>query len=112
MSAAADGGYVPAWQCIGCGRIEAPQPCIGVCRDRKVLLVGQDTHENALNEIRRLREIAAAASSMLLRFGAATPRDGQWENSYRALQSQVRDVLAVLAAASDSATPSPPIPSP
>lgn len=30
-----------------------------------------------LNEVRRLRERAAAASSMLLRFGAATPRHGQ-----------------------------------
>jgi len=40
---------------------------------------------------------------MLLRFGAATPRDGQWENSYRALQLQVRDVLALLAAGSGDA---------
>ena len=22
--------YVAAWQCIGCGKIEAPQTCIGV----------------------------------------------------------------------------------
>jgi hypothetical protein len=28
--------YVKAWQCIGCGKIEAPQACIGVCQDRKV----------------------------------------------------------------------------
>ena len=24
---------VTVWQCIGCGRIEAPQPGIGVCQD-------------------------------------------------------------------------------
>lgn len=108
MSANPAGDYVPAWQCTGCGRIEAPQPCIGVCRDRKVLLVGQDTHAKALDEIRRLRESVAAASSMLLRFAVATPRDGHWESSYRALQSQVRDVLAVLADATESAAPPPP----
>ncbi|HVH36271.1 MAG TPA: hypothetical protein VM847_19395, partial [Tahibacter sp.] len=53
--------------------------------------------------VRRLRETLSAASAMLLRFGAATPRDGQWENSYRALQLQVRDVLALLAAGSGDA---------
>ena len=33
--------YIQAWQCIGCGKIEAPQLCIGVCRDRKVLFIGK-----------------------------------------------------------------------
>ena len=33
------GDYIQAWQCIGCGKIEAPQTCVGVCRDRKILLV-------------------------------------------------------------------------
>lgn len=28
-----------AWRCIGCGKLDAPQPCIGVCKDRKVELV-------------------------------------------------------------------------
>jgi uracil-DNA glycosylase len=28
--------YVKAWQCVGCGKIEAPQTCIGICQDRKV----------------------------------------------------------------------------
>ena len=31
--------YAKAWQCIGCGRIEAPQPCLGICEDRKVEFV-------------------------------------------------------------------------
>lgn len=101
MNGAAEAGYVQAWQCIGCGRIEAPQPCIGVCRDRKVLLVGKEEHDCALAEIQRLRTALAGASTMLLRFGAATPHSGQWENSYRALQVQVREVLAVLKAGVD-----------
>jgi hypothetical protein len=25
---------IKAWQCIGCGRIEGAQPCIGICEDR------------------------------------------------------------------------------
>lgn len=101
MSNAAEAGYVQAWQCIGCGRIEAPQPCIGVCRDRKVLLAGKEEHEAALAEIQRLRTALASASAQLLRFGTATPHAGQWENSYRALQVQVREVLAVLKAGAE-----------
>jgi hypothetical protein len=34
--------YVKAWQCIGCGKIEAPQTCIGVCQS-----IFQVNHENA-----------------------------------------------------------------
>ena len=26
-------------RCIGCGKVDAPQPCVGVCQDRKVELV-------------------------------------------------------------------------
>ena len=38
----------------------------------------------------------ARAHAMLLRFGLATPREGPWENSWRALQAQVRETLALL----------------
>lgn len=90
--------YLVAWQCVGCGKLEAPQTCIGVCRDRKVFLVDKDEHDAALAEILRLHAQLDTAASMLLRFERATPRDGQWESSYRALQAQVREVRAVLGA--------------
>ncbi|WP_347261269.1 hypothetical protein [Rudaea sp.] len=88
--------YITAWQCIGCGKIEAPQPCIGVCRDRKVLLVGKDEYEAALAETARLQAQLDAVASMLLRFDRATPHKGQWESAYRALQQQVREIRAML----------------
>jgi len=28
-----------AWQCIGCGRIDGPQACVGICQDRNTELV-------------------------------------------------------------------------
>lgn len=88
--------YIQAWQCIGCGKIEAPQTCIGVCRDRKVFMIGKDEHEAALAEIARLRAQLDHAAALLLPFERATPREGQWERSYRALQAQVREVRSVL----------------
>lgn len=95
--------YIQAWQCIGCGKIEAPQPCIGVCKDRKVFMVGKDEHERALAESAALRARLERAHAMLLRFGVARPREGQWERSWNALQAQVRETLAVLAARPDGA---------
>lgn len=88
--------YITAWQCIGCGKLEAPQTCIGVCRDKKVLLVGKGDYDAALAEILKLHAQLDPASSMLLRFECATPREGQWRRAYQALQEQVREVRAVL----------------
>jgi hypothetical protein len=93
--------YIQAWQCIGCGKIEAPQTCIGVCRDRKVFFIGKDEHEAALAQVECLRAQLRQAASMLLRFDRAVPRDDAWERSYRALQAQVREVLAALAPRED-----------
>jgi hypothetical protein len=89
--------WIQAWQCIGCGKIEAPQPCIGVCRDRKILMVGKEAHERALAEITALHAQLAHARAMLQRFVLATPHEGQWERSWLALQAELREALAVLA---------------
>ena len=64
--------WLQAWQCIGCGQIEAPQPCIGVCRDKKVLMVGKEEHERALAESAALRAQIRRAHAMLKRFGRAS----------------------------------------
>lgn len=90
--------YIQAWQCIGCGKIEAPQPCIGVCRDRKVLLVGLDEHKQALEEIQRVYGQLEEAQRLLSRLARSTPRTGQWEHSWRSLQEQSRKLLATWSA--------------
>ena len=53
--------YIQAWQCIGCGKIEAPQPCIGVCRDRKVLFIGKgELAASNAQQVARIRSIVEA----------------------------------------------------
>lgn len=90
--------YIQAWQCIGCGKIEAPQPCIGVCRDRKILMVAKDEHERVAAELEHARSLVRTAIDMLGRVAHSTPREGQWERSYRALQDQARAAIAKLEA--------------
>jgi len=88
--------YILAWQCVGCGKIEAPQPCIGVCRDRKILMVAKDEHERVVEELARTRSLVQMAVDMLGRVAHSTPREGQWERSYRALQEQARAAIVKL----------------
>ena len=94
---------IEAWQCIGCGRVEAPQTCIGVCRDRKVQLVGLADFEQARAEADALRRQLAEVRARLQRFALAKPNEGRWDAAWHALQEQLREVLGTLPDA-----PSPP----
>ena len=89
--------YVKAWQCIGCGKIEAPQTCIGICQDRKVQFVYAFEHEEVLAEGRRVRHRASVLEAVVRQLACTTPRKGEWERSFRALQDQARRALSVLA---------------
>ena len=84
---------IAAWQCIGCGRIEAPQTCVGICQDRRVEFVHTADHvatEDALAATKRERD---ALRALVRTLAFSRPRDGEWERSYRALQAQARSAL-------------------
>ena len=68
-----------AWQCVGCGKLEASAPCLGICQDRAVELVYAWELEQALALIRQL--------------AWSRPREGEWERSYRQLQERARKLL-------------------
>lgn len=89
-------GRIEAWECVGCGRIEAPQTCIGVCRDRKLELVDAGVHQDALNKLREAAERIERLESLARRLARARPREGQWERSYRVLQEEATELLAAL----------------
>jgi len=90
---------VEASHCIGCGRIEAPQPCVGVCEDRKVRLVDAADHEAALALLHEAEERAAALEGLVRRLARTRPRAGAWEQSYRALQEEAQRALTALSLA-------------
>lgn len=90
---------IHAWQCIGCGRIEAPQTCVGVCRDRGVVLVGLGEHQQALDEVQRLYVDLDRAQALLARIARTQPHDGRWEDAWRAFQVDARALLSAFEAA-------------
>jgi hypothetical protein len=85
--------HVKAWQCIGCGRIEAPQNCVGICEDRRVELVYAFEHENVLAQLDAAQRQSNALAALVRRLAWTTPRDGEWERSYQALQRDARQIL-------------------
>ena len=74
---------IKVWQCIGCGRIDDPKPCIGVCRDQKVEYVLAKDHDRDIAALRAVLEIIART----------TPREGQFEGAWKALQERARALL-------------------
>jgi hypothetical protein len=97
-------GRVSAWQCIGCGKVEAPQTCIGVCEDRKVEFVYASDYDEALARAALARRRAQALEALVHQIAWTTPRAGEWERSYRALQDQARRTLAARAAVAPNDT--------
>ncbi len=81
------------WQCIGCGRIEGPQPCVGVCQDKKVALVSGEAYDAVATRLRDSEARLAALEGLATRLALAQPRNGAWEKSYRALQVEARRTL-------------------
>ena len=87
---------IPAWQCIGCGRIEAPQTCLGICQDRRVEFVFASEHREAQRELASAARQRDALLALVRRLAWIHPRDAGWEGSYRALQAEARGLLATL----------------
>ena len=79
---------IKGWQCIGCGKVEAPRSCIGVCQDRPVELVAAFEYDAVLARMQALE-------GLVRQLAMTTPRTGEWERSYRALQARARLTLAL-----------------
>jgi hypothetical protein len=84
---------IKVWQCIGCGRIDDPQPCVGICRDEKREYVPANDHDAALAEANDRQEVLRR---IVRELAGTTPRDGEWESNYRALQKRARAAIAKL----------------
>lgn len=88
---------VTAWQCIGCGRIDGPQTCIGICRDSRVDFVYASDHDEVLAQLALARRHADALAALVRQLAYTTPRGSEWERTYRALQTRARRTLEALA---------------
>jgi len=79
-----------AWECIGCGRIEGVQPCIGICQDRRVEFVYASEYAQVVAQLQ-------SVTALVRQLAWTHPINGEWEQSFRALQQRARRVLAASA---------------
>ncbi|PKM05270.1 MAG: hypothetical protein CVV15_11375 [Gammaproteobacteria bacterium HGW-Gammaproteobacteria-5] len=84
---------IVAWQCIGCGKLDAPQTCIGVCEDRKVELLPAHHYADAMAQLGEAREALVQWHNLAYRLLQTTPHNDAWQLSYRAFQAQMRALL-------------------
>ncbi len=68
-------------QCIGCGRIEGAQPCVGICQDRKTDLVYASDHDEVLAQLAPARRRAEALAALVRQLACTTPREDEWGNA-------------------------------
>ena len=78
---------VQAWQCMGCGKLDSDATCLGVCQDRKVVLVSALDYDEARREVDELRLFIRQLANV-------SPRGENWERSYKALQERARRLLS------------------
>ena len=77
---------IRGWRCIGCGKVDAPRPCVGVCQDRKVELVDAADYDALLARMHALEAALALIAHI-------TPREEALPASWRALQERARALL-------------------
>jgi len=87
---------VAGWQCIGCGRIEAPRDCIGVCEDRRIEIVDAGALRRALERARAAEHEAATLRELVSPLARVHPAPGRWRDAFLALQRRARDLLSSL----------------
>lgn len=84
---------VVVWRCPDCGGVDAPQPCIGVCIWRAAQWVDTATYEAERSRALVGRQAERSLAGLLRALAFTTPRPGQWERNWRALQARAQQAL-------------------
>lgn len=84
---------IKAWRCIGCGRIESEQNCLGICEDRRAEIVDADVYRDALARAEALERQRRALEGLVKQLAHVTPSEGHWKDSWEALQVRARALL-------------------
>jgi len=67
---------IEGWQCPGCGKIEVPASCMGMCADVRVALVSAENYAAAIQRAERAERECRELRSLLGELAGAVPVDG------------------------------------
>ena len=102
--------HITAWQCIGCGRIEGAQPCVGICEDRRAEFVHASDHDAALAQLALASRQAEEFAALLRQIAHTTPHPGECKRAWLALQQRARRALDGSAGSGQAGTAQPSMP--
>jgi hypothetical protein len=85
--------YMQAWQCIGCGKLDGPQSCVGICQDHRVSLVYASEYEELRKQLEVARADLALLADQMRQIVNTTPKHQEWKRNYEALQELARRTL-------------------
>ncbi len=77
---------IEAWRCVGCGRVQAERPCIGVCTDRRIELVEAVDYVELAWRVQQLEAALALIAHV-------TPKPEAMPANWQALQARARTLL-------------------
>lgn len=83
-----------AWQCVGCGKIEAPQPCIGICEDRALKIVAAGDYYAAVERAEAAERERETLKHLLRQVAHVRPADERWQETFEVFQRRARALLA------------------
>jgi hypothetical protein len=86
-----------AWLCSGCGRVEAPRACLGVCLRRPEEVVRADRHAEVLARAADADRDAHALWGLVRRLAWTTPREGHGPETVAAMREAALALLGAVA---------------
>ena len=92
------GERISALFCVGCGRVDVPETCVGACDERTFDLVLAKDYDTAGTQVSAALRQADTLRTFLHRLVAEIPEPGtpaanDWEESRRTLQAEAKLVL-------------------
>ena len=87
---------IESWRCIGCGRVEASRPCIGICQDRRARLVELDNFVAAVDRAETSEARASALVNFVRLVATTNAKPGRADATLAALQIRARALLAIV----------------
>jgi hypothetical protein len=88
---------IEGWRCIGCGRVEASRPCVGICQDRRASFVELDNFLVALERAETSEARASALANFVRLVATIRAKPGGEETTLTALRNRAQAALASLA---------------
>jgi hypothetical protein len=84
---------IEGWGCPRCGRVDAPQQCLGICIRRPGLVADIAEYREYAAQAERAAEADRVLSAFAHVVGGVHPRPGQEQRTVEGLRSRARELL-------------------